>query len=62
MERWKQIVSSPRFQQLLLALVLQILGHYNVLDAFVLDAVSVFFVGVAAIGSADKFAEKLANK
>jgi len=59
--RWKEILSSPRFWQLTVAAIAQLLQHYGVIDSFVANTLTAWLASVALVGSADSVAMKIGS-
>ena len=57
--KYRDLIWSPRFHQILAVFAIQVLAHYFLADDYVFDALSVMIGAVAGVGTIDKAAEKL---
>lgn len=61
LERHRDILLSPRTQQVFVIFLIQVSEHYGLIDAFVAEALRNLVGAILAIGVADKVAEKIGN-
>ncbi len=53
-QKYQEILSSPRFHQVLFVAFLQVLRYYNILDDFAANLLSGILAASIGIGTADK--------
>ncbi len=61
-EKYKAILLSARFHQMVVIFILQTLNHYGVIDAYLANALSALFGVSITIGTVDKAASKMGGE
>ncbi len=62
LQKYKEIIGSPRFHQLVAITVLQIGAHYLFIDAYMANLLSTLLGASVTVGTVDSAAKKMSTK
>jgi len=60
-QKYTQILSSPRFHQIVASFLVQAAAHYGWIDPWLANAITVTFLGSVTVGTVDKLSQAVAQ-